>query len=385
MRVLARHHRLDERRARQPGDEPRRASSPQVQAKVKNVAFGVVDFRTSATPTSSAVRLPHPDGARRRPALDGGAERAQRRSAAGGGGDGPEAGWRGALLHRRRPARSRVERLDDVVSTLNLAGATPTTPPPRARRRAPSAAPASAPARCRSSSPSPTPSGTTRYGASPPSGENGLNDYALGTLQPCNGAPSRAHRHHARCSSLGAHVMGLAGTAAAPAGNPKARTLALAQDTGAVVNAGRLRPRRHAPGRAAPSTSAAPARERRRRRGAAAAAPCPLSFTVRRRQRHRRLRRGRRRASSRWPTASSSTSTSRPSTSIPAPSTTSSHKLVPEPQRHRAGGDVHLDAAAPLQDNFTGPKAHAPAATACSTPSPASPAASRSASTSSPR
>jgi hypothetical protein len=69
----------------------------------------------------------------------------------------------------------------------------------------------------------------------PASGEDGRNDYDLTNYPNMSSVPSRAQTV-AALQKLNAHVVGLAALGTAQTGDPKARALALANDTGAVVD-----------------------------------------------------------------------------------------------------------------------------------------------------
>jgi hypothetical protein len=68
-------------------------------------------------------------------------------------------------------------------------------------------------------------------------GEDGLNDYGSGTDCPtgCNGVPSREDAL-SRVLAIGGHVMAMVPTSNPSGENPKARGIAVAQKTGAVVH-----------------------------------------------------------------------------------------------------------------------------------------------------
>jgi hypothetical protein len=202
---------------------------PGVQARVSNVAFGVVDFKdfTDAWVVNYRHRIQ---------TMKTGAGLLSVRNAltaitGSGGGDNPEAGWEALYSIAGGPAKSGP----GWASAFNLAA----TPP----------APATA--------------GETQgtlHGAgfragsvpiivavadaefhdkpgTPASGENGRWNYGSGTdCTSCSNVPSRAETV-ARLQAIGAHVIGLGvmGFSTPSGHDPKARFAALANETGAVV------------------------------------------------------------------------------------------------------------------------------------------------------
>ena len=196
---------------------------PQAQATIPNMAFGVADYKdffdTWVTRYDHRIQtVSTPEGiASLQGVLSG--------QFASGGGDGPEAGWEMLYAIAGGPPIS----VNGYNSQFDLASTFPTTPTPGE-------------------------SFGTLYGAGfrtgsvpivmmvtdadshdapgvPQSGEDGLNDYDSSE----NGAPSRAMAL-AQMNANGIHVMGGAGLGFSQSGDPKARGIATAQATGAVVD-----------------------------------------------------------------------------------------------------------------------------------------------------
>ena len=185
------------------------------------------------------------------------------------------------------------------------------------------------------------------------SGEDGLNDY--GTAE--NGVPTRATAI-ARAKPLNAHVIGIAGHGSGATGNAKARMLATAHRHRRGRHARRLRARRHAPGDvrdhavlhrrlaapAKPPTGAtATARSPSRSTTATATASATPSP----------------RASSRWPTACKFDIHVEAADVDPMTVDNFMLKLVPNLTGVGPAAMCITMTPAPLQDNFTGPKAAA--------------------------
>lgn len=198
---------------------------PAVKNKVKSVAFGLLDFkdfgdtyvdkydhRIQTVATAAGVTSIQ------------NAFSALQSAGATGGGDGPEAGWEALYAIAGGPAIS----VNGYNSVLPLG----TTPPNPATAGEMQGTVAGAGFRAGSVPIVVTVSDAEWHDAPGvgASGENGLNDY--GSAE--NGAPSRATTV-SRLQAIGAHVIGLAGTGTSATGNPKARAIATAQDTGAVV------------------------------------------------------------------------------------------------------------------------------------------------------
>ncbi|MCU1282421.1 MAG: hypothetical protein JWM53_5967, partial [bacterium] len=197
-----------------------------VQAKVKSVSMGVVDFKDFGdnyvvkyeyrnTTVATAMGLAGVQGA-----LNG--------LLASGGGDLPEAGWEALYSIAGGPAITVTFTPASWVSTFNLAATTP-NPPPAGEMQGTVGG-----AGFRTGSvPIVVGVSDAEWHDAPgtaASGEDGLNDY--GTSE--NGVPTRATTI-ARAQSLNAHVMGIAGHGGGASGNAKARMLATAIATGAVV------------------------------------------------------------------------------------------------------------------------------------------------------
>ena len=143
---------------------------------------------------------------------------------ASGGGDAAEAGWEALYSIAGGPALN----VNGWVSTFNLATTTP-NPPPAGETQG---TVGGAGFRTGSVPIIVTVSDAEWHDApgTAASGENGLNDY--GSAE--NGVPTRATAI-ARAQSLNAHVMGIAGHGSGATGNAKARMLATATTTGAIV------------------------------------------------------------------------------------------------------------------------------------------------------
>jgi hypothetical protein len=197
---------------------------PQVKAKVSSVAYGVLDFKDFGD-----VYVVHYDHRIQTVGTMAGVtsvQNALNALAAGGGGDGPEAGWEAIYAI----AGGTPIMVGGYSSVLPLAS-TPPQPPTTGETQG------------------------TLYGAgfrtgSVPiivtvsdaewhdapgvatSGENGLNDYGSGQ----NGAPSRALALQ-RVNAVGGHVMAIAAATGGSlvTGAPKTRGIGTAQATGAVV------------------------------------------------------------------------------------------------------------------------------------------------------
>jgi hypothetical protein len=197
-----------------------------VQMKVKSVAMGIMDFRdfTSDDPyiVSYDYRITTVSTAAGLTAL----QNSLNGLMIGDGGDGPEAGWEALYNIAGGPALSATALGHTWTSAI-------TAPQPN-----------------------PVPAGETqgtlggalfRAGSVPivvtvsdaewhdapgtaANGEDGLNDY--GSAE--NGVPTRAAAI-ARANLLTAHVMGIAGHSGSATGNAKARAIATANATGAVV------------------------------------------------------------------------------------------------------------------------------------------------------
>jgi hypothetical protein len=207
---------------------------PQVKATVTNTAFGVLEFRDTGDTWAAGSGLPAAGFERydfRIQTMNTMASMMAIQSTLGklsasGGGDGPEGGW--DALYSIAGGPSLTVASAGYASLLPLA----TTPP------------------------MPATAGETQgtlYGAGfrsgvvpiivtctdaewhdapgvAASGEDGLNDYA----STYNGMPSRKTALQ-YVNAMGAHVMALAGLGTSQTGDPKARGLATATATGAVV------------------------------------------------------------------------------------------------------------------------------------------------------
>ncbi len=214
---------------------------PTIQSKVKSVAMGVVDFKDYGD--NYVVQYDHRIQTVATAAGVTSVTNALKALSAGGGADYPEADLEALYAIAGGPAISIPGPPTGAPtawsSTFNLGTVPPTTPTPgetqgnvgNAGFRA-----GSVPivVLCTDAN------WHDRPGVAA-SGENGIEDYGSGTscsATACNANPSRAMTVSA-LQNIGAHVMMLAGQGggAEPSpGNPKGHGLALAQDTGAVVN-----------------------------------------------------------------------------------------------------------------------------------------------------
>jgi hypothetical protein len=196
-----------------------------LQTKIKSVALGVVEHKDFGDPfvVQYDWRITTVNTA----AGLSGVQGALNTLSASGGGDSPEAGWEALYSVAGGPAIS----VAGYNSTFNLAATNPTVPPAGevqgnvggAGFRA-----GSVPIVVTVSDAEWHDAPGSLVGGDP---ESGLNMY--GTAQ--NGVPSR-RTAITRAQMLNAHVMGLAGTGGGASGNPKARMLATAKETGAVVS-----------------------------------------------------------------------------------------------------------------------------------------------------
>jgi hypothetical protein len=193
-----------------------------VQMKVKSVAMGVVDFKDFGD--TYVVKYDYRNTTVATAAGLQGVQNTLNGLTASGGGDLPEAGWEALYSIAGGPALN----VNGWISTFML-GTTPPAPPPAGETQG---TVGGAGFRTGSVPIIVTVSDAEWHDApgTATSGEDGLNDY--GSAE--NGVPTRATAI-ARAQSLNAHVMGLAGIGGGASGNPKARMLATAIATGAVV------------------------------------------------------------------------------------------------------------------------------------------------------
>ena len=195
-----------------------------VQMKVKSVSMGVVDFRDFNESPAHVVKYDYRNTTVATAAGLQGMQNALNALTAGGGGDDAEAGWEALYSIAGGPALN----VNGWISTFMLGTTPPTTPPAGETQGTVGGAGFRA-----GSVPIIVTVSDAEWHDAPgtaPSGEDGLNDY--GTAE--NGVPTRATAI-ARAQSLNAHVMGIAGHGSGATGNAKARMLATAVATGAVV------------------------------------------------------------------------------------------------------------------------------------------------------
>jgi len=193
-----------------------------VQMKVKSVAMGVVDFLDFGD-----VHVVKYDYRNTTVSTAGGLSALQTALNAltlGDGGDLPESGWEALYSIAGGPALN----VNGWISTFNLA----TTPPNPVPAGETQGTVGGAGFRAGSVPIIVTVSDAEWHDApgTPTSGENGLNDY--GSAE--NGVPTRATAIM-RAQSLNAHIVGIAGHGGSAMPNARARMLATAIATGAVV------------------------------------------------------------------------------------------------------------------------------------------------------
>ncbi|HZS38411.1 MAG TPA: hypothetical protein VFF06_16365, partial [Polyangia bacterium] len=208
---------------------------PQTKAKVQNIAFGVLEFRDTGDtwtagnglPAAGFLRYDHRIQTVSTAAGVTAIQTTLGKLVASGGGDSPEGGWEALYSIAGGPAITVGAA--GYVSTLPLAS-TPPQPPTAGETQG------------------------TLYGAGfragtvpiivtvtdaewhdapnvAASGENGLNDYSTSY----GGMPSRATAL-SYVNAMNAHVIALAGIGGGQTGDPKTRGLATATATGAVVS-----------------------------------------------------------------------------------------------------------------------------------------------------
>ncbi len=195
---------------------------PQIQTKVSNVAFGVLEFKDFGD--TYVVKYDwRIQSVNTTPGLTG-VHTALSALTAGGGGDGPEAGWEALYAIAGGPAfnvdgyNSVLPPWTGIPSSPALAGETQGTIGGAGFRAG------SVPIVIAVSD-------AEWHDAAgvATNGEDGLNDYSSPT-----GTPSR-EQAITQINAIGAHVVWLAALGTAQTNNPKARAIALAQATGAVV------------------------------------------------------------------------------------------------------------------------------------------------------
>ncbi len=199
-----------------------------LQAKVKSVAMGVVDFRDFTTDDPYIVEYDYRITTVATAAGLAGVQNALNALVIGDGGDAPEAGWEALYSIAGGPAMSATALGHTWTSAFNLA-ATPPNPVPAGETQGTLGG---AGFRAGSVPIVVTVSDAEWHDApgTPTNGEDGLNDY--GTAE--TGVPTRATAI-ARAGTLNAHVMGIAGYGGAAMPNARARMIATAIATGAVV------------------------------------------------------------------------------------------------------------------------------------------------------
>jgi hypothetical protein len=208
---------------------------PQVQAKVKNIAFGVVDFKDFTSDSSYVMeydyRITTASTTAGVMAVQSSLQ-ALATAGASGGGDSPEAGWEALYSIAGGPAMSATGAGRSWSSTMSLGSTKPLTPPAGETQGNVGGAGFRA-----GSVPIIVTATDAEWHDAPgtaASGEDGLNDYPSSQFS-AGSVPTRATALK-QLGLLNAHVMGMAGTGGYSSGNAKARALATATATGAVVN-----------------------------------------------------------------------------------------------------------------------------------------------------
>lgn len=203
-----------------------------LQAKIKSLALGVVEFKDFGDPF--VVRYDYRVTTMNTPAALSGVQTALNGLSASGGGDLPEAGWEALYSIAGGPALTVVGGGTTYNSVFNLAATNPTTPPPGETQGTVGGAGfrnGSVPIVVTVSDAEWHDAPNSTVAGDP---ESGLNSTNWSDCGACIGAPSRRDAI-TRAQMLNAHVMGLAGSGGGTSGNPKARMLATANETGAVV------------------------------------------------------------------------------------------------------------------------------------------------------
>jgi hypothetical protein len=208
---------------------------PAVQAKVKNVAFGVVDFKDFTSDSSYVMeydyRITTASTTAGVMAVQSSLQ-ALATAGASGGGDPAEAGWEALYSIAGGPALSASGAGRSWSSTMSLGSVKPLTPPAGETQGTVGGAGFRA-----GSVPIIVTATDAEWHDAPgtgASGENGLDDFSSSVFSS-GSVPTRATALK-QLGLLNAHVMGLAGSGGGSSGNPKARALATATATGAVVN-----------------------------------------------------------------------------------------------------------------------------------------------------
>jgi hypothetical protein len=253
---------------------------PQIQAKVKSIAFGVFDFRdfnrkTESVKSAYVVQYDHRIQTITTMAGLMSVQNALNALTANGGGDGPEAGWEALYEIAGGPPMTASYATGPAWTSVVNLGAVPPQPPTAGETQGTLGG-----AGFRSGSVPIVVTVTDAEWHDAPgvtvNGEDGKNDYDATNYPSMSGVPSRSQTV-AALQNLNAHVVGLAALGTAQTGDPKARAKALAQDTGAVVDPADF-------GDAASRPAGCAAGQCCTGQNGAAEAPvagqCPLAYTV---------------------------------------------------------------------------------------------------------